>query len=1193
MPNKLSLIPDQKINDLGWNSYGGNPYNETTISKITDNMGRIEVPVTSIPSPFAQIHLFETSFEFVNKTFEDSHRNPALRDPSLLNGSATYHKNISRCLDVFEMLFRFETLKLKDKITMKRWSIEELEKLSEDTNIGMKTFADTIKVFINNYNNDHRFVKQGLADVFDSFLLFFHKNTIIAGTSPYTGFFTVADEIPQTIVNEDNRTFFSDNVPLYQRKEDFQRFMTIFFSTNTFLVESFKAVNTYIINNNTVSEYKDLKSGFNPSQISKFKEKYVPLEINDNEVTFLNDNIIFLCEEYNKEDDEIIAKNSDYVIITSKKLERPPLALSKKGAKARWNYLDGNSFPEDVETTSSVSIQNRQLPGSVIEYPWVNRNDFLSEHLIQLDYKMNTSKFWLPDGDVQNIILPIKPAYFDFFTIEDLKNQLTIERLKLGAVVVTLKIPIVSKKDNGKGTIKFERIYDSVVPETVDNDENGAIVESNLAFGIYPFFKVSNLIYNDRYKALLYHQDSEEINCEFYKESFDEPKSISIKVSSISRTRKEEEYPAVSNYIDISSITYSSQGEIEFKKDSDMSFDIIGVSLKNLDLDTSLGGCIIPLMGEAIKLSKDETSVAFDIGTSNSFVAYEASKASKGVKNLSSYTNKAGKIDPYLVMLNEPREDRELYDKYDISGFNTIFGAVQDAEFMPSIIGDESHFNFPIRSIINIDNDTNTENGGEVNILSNVNIPFAFGQSNLRFTNDFLYSNIKWGVTDSESNAARNKLKAFIEQLVWMGRNKILGEGFTPENANVIWFKPLSMSTNQMTLFESIWEKLYTTYFGKSKDTEKLFSITESWAPYYSYPRDFGFGKVFMNLDIGGGTSDLIVFEDGKPLLTTSFRFAGNSLFESQDKNQPFSNGFVTRYESEMRKYYGDDIRKVDTIDYIKESTGLESTDLVGYFFGFDEFKRKLSMDSEFKLLFLIHNTSIFYHSFQMLKMIKAKTLPSYIGLSGNGAKLLGITNGNKDLNRINGFARLVAFIFQKVFDLSDPHKVELKMLDKPKESTAIGGIDGLKKMRDNKGADIENYYISVGTKNDLINNSNAKERKKFRYVDFLKSENTMVQDITENVLAFFTYFFDELWYDADFVQNFGVDKAYNTDALRIFFTDEEKIRDTIEKTIKEKIEVEKETPLNDTLFFEAIKAYLSAFSKYIVSDRIDQFKGA
>ncbi|MGB3150411.1 MAG: cell division protein FtsA, partial [Maribacter sp.] len=361
---------------------------------------------------------------------------------------------------------------------------------------------------------------------------------------------------------------------------------------------------------------------------------------------------------------------------------------------------------------------------------------------------------------------------------------------------------------------------------------------------------------------------------------------------------------------------------------------------------------------------------------------------------------------------------------------------------------------------------------------------------------------------------------------------------------------------------------------------------------FYSYDRTFGAGEVYMNLDIGGGTTDLILFHNNQPALTTSFRFAGNSLFESRSGNSPFDNGFVSKYEGIMRTEFGEEFTKTDIIDYIKNSKGLLSTDLISYFFSYNSFSRKLMLDSEFKLLFLLHNSAVFYHSFQVLKMSEIDKLPSYIGISGNGAKLLEITNGLTDLNKPKGMASLVSQIMKKVFEKDAPPKIELQILKNPKESTAIGGIQGLEYIRKNASADVDNYFLCVGNDKDLFRESDTQTRKEFKYGSFIKPSDTTINEVTDNVIGFVNFFFDELWHEAGFIKNFGLEKSYNPDKLRDYFSDAAKISDTIREVVNHKIEVEQEPELNDSLFFDAIKSYLYAFSRIIVSEKINEFKG-
>lgn len=1186
MPHKLSLIKEQTISETGWGQFANNPYDEGKIADITDNMGKLEVPVTSIPSPFAQMHLFETSFSFINKAYTGDNNNVLA-----LSGNTTYHNYISNCLDIFELLFSYETLKLRERIAIEVWKKEELEELLNSHNPGVKTFAATLKIFINNYNNSQRFKNNGIANALNEFTLIYVDNTIIAGTSPYTGFFTVGDALPNNIKsNYNNRQFFTGNEPLYKRGNEFQEFINAFFEANSHVSSSFKEVYNYIKINRKHIENYDIKNTIKTIERNggeEFLRGYTNLEINRNEVCFLGGSVPYMCDRFDAHEEESVVKKSDYVIQTGKNLERYPLALAKGLNKKRWTYYGSNKFTPDLELNISSPVEKRKLPGSVISYPWITRNDLLSKHLIQLDYEVNTSKFWLPTGEVKNILLPIMPEYFNYFTITDLREQISITKLKLGAIVVRLDIPVAA--DNGRGIVTFERTYDLVSPDAIDNDDYGAILKSSMAFGIYPFFKVADSRFNDRYKVLSYHMMGEEIAYQFFREDTTACQHTKVTSSLISRTRKEESYPCVSNYLEVTNIKTNAQGEAIADTEIDITFDAVQVVVKFLDKNKTSKGVLIPIMGEPIQLMDGTPVIAFDIGTSNSFVAF---KTGNTPEHLSTYKGKKSAAQPDLVMLNAPKENSEGVKTFDLDIINPIYGRTQVAEFLPTLVGKDSFFKFPIRSIINIDNDTNPEITKSISLLSNVNIPFGFGQNQLRRDFDFSHSNIKWGVTDGTNVAAQNKLTAFIEQLIWLGRNKLLSEGFNPAAADVLWFKPLSMGSNQTSVFNGIWEKLYNNYYGKYSGIKKLMSITESWAPFYSYDRTFGSGEVYMNLDIGGGTTDLILFRNNLPALTTSFRFAGNSLFESRSGNNPFDNGFVSKYEAIMRTEFGDDYTKTDIIDYIKNSKGLLSTDLISYFFSYNSFSRKLMLDSEFKLLFLLHNSSIFYHSFQVLKMSEIDKLPSYIGISGNGAKLLEITNGLTDLNKPKGIASLVSLIIKKVFEKEKAHKVELQILDNPKESTAIGGIKGLEYIRKNATADIDNYFLCVGNDKDLFRETDTQARKKFKYGNFIKSSDTTINEITENVIRFFEFFFDELWHEADFVKNFGLEKSYNPEKLRGFFADESKISDTIREVINHKIEVEQEPELNDSLFFDAIKSYLYAFSRIIISEKINEFKG-
>ncbi|MBK7572682.1 MAG: hypothetical protein IPI10_14050 [Bacteroidetes bacterium] len=167
-----------------------------------------------------------------------------------------------------------------------------------------------------------------------------------------------------------------------------------------------------------------------------------------------------------------------------------------------------------------------------------------------------------------------------------------------------------------------------------------------------------------------------------------------------------------------------------------------------------------------------------------------------------------------MVFLHEMTLDKRDWEKFDFNEQNIIdFQSPQLTELMPSVIANDSPFCFPIRTVVNIDNDTDSTGVNGLSPLININIPFAFSIQNIREKLDKTYSHLKWRVTDPSKTDAKNRLQMFIEQLALMGRNKLIQEGVNPAKAGLVWFKPLSMGQSQTTIFNSIWKQVYEKYF--------------------------------------------------------------------------------------------------------------------------------------------------------------------------------------------------------------------------------------------------------------------------------------------------------------------------------------------------------------------------------------------
>lgn len=1193
MAHKLSLISGQNTTNNFWEVTDSNPYKIQNIAQIKDNLGEVDLPVTSIPSPLARLHLFNSAFSYLNEQYA-IHKKRGVFD-----GNSTFHKLISDCLDVYELLYFHDILAQSGQIDLKliSWTASKLKPLKESSKAGKKIFAEVLDLYISNYNKDSRFTENQIINPFSSIGILLLNNTVFAGTSPFTGFFTAASGINQEIKNIEGVSLFKFARPLYRRNLEFQKYINVFFESNASVIQSFQQLYNYIKHNRAFIEDPALKKYIGELNTGEHIE-----DINLSPILYIKQaaiqilpNVQFRCKSNVKSAVPDEAEKSDYRIHTRKKLKQKPLALSNDGHKnSHWRYLYDRSLEEYIVIPDNDprQIEERTLPGfDHAKYPYVLRNDFLSKYIIELPYNVNKDCFWMGGSEkvAANIVLPVSISYFQYFTLEDLKENLSITKLASGAIFVSLKIPTAG------ANIKFERTYNDVNPSNIDNENNGAIIKGTFYLGIYPFFKTKNPVYNDLYKIAIFGDESSKIDCEFYRENTEQ--NIIDYVSptnTFQRTRESEGMGVYSKYIELS------KNLDEPLKD--ISFSFITVSLISEGVEVK--GTILPLMAEINSLSDAKSSVAIDIGTSNSYVAASLKGAAD---KLSTYNNLNQRKNLHFTMLHNPILDRDEFkgsNQYDInSRLDLRFRPLQINEFLPSIIGNGSEYNFPVRTIINQDNDCDANNSNDVNVLSSINIPFAFGTEKLREGGfDNAHSNLKWAISDVGNNAARNRLKAFIEQLVLMSRNYVLSNGLNPAQTNLMWFKPLSMATEQTATFENLWKEFYVKYFTKSKDVKKLYNITESWAPFYSYEKGFGAGKYFVSIDIGGGTTDILAFDNNKPSLTSSFRFAGNDLFDNglnfDDARDHVSskkdNGFALHFSRLMEKRFesNNEDDKLSILNYILNSNELRSEDLISFFFGVDGFSEMVKLDKNFGLLFLLHNAAIFYHCAQILKRKEPNHIPSHIGLSGNGARLLEIPNKSNNMNRPKGMANMVSHIFKHVFEAEETPDIKIHILDNPKESTAIGGIIGLEQIISNPTGDIDNYYISAGDEETLIHNNDYETKRKYN-LKVVRDELDLLDKVGLNYRKFIHYFFEQLWFECDLPNNMGVDKSYNTEKLLAYFTNENNIRNVLDSMVNYKMDVEKVLHLNETLFFVPVKAYLYDFSKIIADENeLKKFKG-
>lgn len=79
----------------GWDD--SNKYDSTAIKSIEDpNGGSANIPITSIPSPFASMELVRNAYEYCADKRND------------VDGRSIYHKLVSFSLDILEIFYNYE-----------------------------------------------------------------------------------------------------------------------------------------------------------------------------------------------------------------------------------------------------------------------------------------------------------------------------------------------------------------------------------------------------------------------------------------------------------------------------------------------------------------------------------------------------------------------------------------------------------------------------------------------------------------------------------------------------------------------------------------------------------------------------------------------------------------------------------------------------------------------------------------------------------------------------------------------------------------------------------------------------------------------------------------------------------------------------------------------------------------------------
>jgi hypothetical protein len=255
----------------------------------------------------------------------------------------------------------------------------------------------------------------------------------------------------------------------------------------------------------------------------------------------------------------------------------------------------------------------------------------------------------------------------------------------------------------------------------------------------------------------------------------------------------------------------------------------------------------------------------------------------------------------------------------------------------------------------------------------------------------------------------------------------------------------------------TLWEELYTRYIDSSEI--KVHAYPESVAPAFYYNNVARDGSNFVSIDIGGGTSDVVIYKaDDERMksnlhIISSFRFAGNTIFgdgfTSADADH---NPLIEQYADYFSKLVRRDSR-LAYLDVILRDiiAGKRSEDINAFLFSIENaellhnlspidrraysYNALLGNDECRKVIFVYFLTAIIYYVARLMHDSNLE-MPKQICFSGTGSKILNI------VGRPEVVEELARDIIEKVYG-RHYGSFELKMeRQAPKQITCKGGIE-------------------------------------------------------------------------------------------------------------------------------------------------------
>jgi hypothetical protein len=1101
---KLSVLTREE-GKSGWHE--STPFDVTDIRDIKIFDSRSDKSLNAIPSPLARIHLFDAAFNLVHQ--DESQR-------TNYSGVA-YKKIVSDCFDLFELIYNWNVhIEQGKKLSFLTWNKEEeinklkkvfsekFRRLEEQPKSGSEAKSQINLQKIDGFKTYlvgktlNLFLNQSDFERFNEFQIIKLGNTVIAGTSPFTGFFTSPNDLTKLdLINPfTKKGYFTGNPRSFAaRDEKIKKYISNFF------------------------EKKDTSGGR----------------------LFSNTLAIIDYLRYNK-----------------------------------------NNINDNVELNlESLSPSIKIFNGEITIEATKDRDDYFENNLIKLNFRINEGCYYLPSNSnskrTYDYLLPLSPAFFRDFIAEDIPSKVSITEKGEDTVEVSIK-----KKDGKLVTKTYQVTKIHPMDGEILNLWDG--LGLNLSLSLFPFVFVANRPeLNNYFKVMLglKSKDKRFSNKDIQILFFTNNKEIErdgqhIKVTPVDRTELNDNFSG-SKYFELNG-----------------AFDYMQLKINDTEGEGKTFQCTIaPKWKTRTKaLGSKKFKSAIDFGTTTSFVGLRDIGNTESPVALS-----IEKPQELLVAhLHKPKEvvttdaKQSPFDYESFEAFNE-FATLEIKEFLPVIIGStpQSKYKFPLRTAICEVNNTSSSPVA----LSNSNIAFGYEKIALTDKHQSFKTNLKWSI----EGTTENRIRVFLEELAKIIKYKIILNDGSPYFTDIIWFYPLSFGDRNKELFRGIWKTIFDREF---KDTTTnssdksggghLIELTESEAPFYYHKENAklkDFNKV-LSIDIGGGSTDVVYFEDGNPKFGSSFNFATNLLWS--DGNIRVSNrrenGIFNEYASKISNYLQEksstetDKRKKDEYQKTKlinteylDNLSFGSDDIINFWLSNnDKTNFTFSLNrSEYRLNFLFFFSAIVYHSAQLLKAKGEDKRPAGICLSGNGSKVIDLITTDVDK-----LSKICKYLINAAFETTDSGyspQVILPPDEERKEATCFGGLY----KKENSGNPTKVTHLGI---------LNA-DKETFKQVELYKEiTSSLEKSVLSNVEKFIDIF-KKMNSQINFKNELGLDVPL--DALGNFMIHSIGKNYQYEKDRKSN-ETKPDETINDSPFFWALKGLLFDLS-ILEQSHLDRFR--